>query len=221
MKLAWTFRDPELLERALTHRSWAAENHGAYYENLEFLGDAVLQLLVTDLLFRRFPGWDQGRLSKARQKIVCQPTLAAISAELELGAAVRLGRGEQLDRLRRGDKPRILADVFESVLGALYLDGGLEAVTAEVGERLDARVRRISADALLDPKSRLQELAQQRHVLPEYTLTARTGPDNAPHFEVSVSIDGAAYGPGTGATQREAEQAAARLALTALGAVAS
>lgn len=218
MKLAWQFRDPDLLQRALTHRSWAAENQGGYYENLEYLGDAVLQLLVSDLLYRRFPGWDQGQLSKARQKIVCRPTLAALSAELEIGPAVRLGRGELLDRKHGGDKPRILADVFEAMLGALYLDGGLEAVAGEVGVLLDARVRALSAEALLDAKSRLQELVQQGHVLPEYTVEGRSGPDNAPRFEVYVTVDGTRYGPGCGTTQREAEQGAATVALARLAA---
>lgn len=216
MKLRWAFRDPDLLDRALTHRSWASEHHGGTYENLEFLGDAVLQLLVTDLLLRHHPDWDQGRLSKARQKIVCQPTLAALAAELELGAAVRLGRGEQKDRARSGDKPRILADVFEALLGALYQDGGLEAVVGEVGERLDARVRALSAATLIDPKSRLQELVQQTRGLPTYTLVGRTGPDNDLRFEVWVTVGETRYGPGEGRTQREAETAAARRALADL-----
>jgi ribonuclease III len=216
VKITHVFRDPTLRERALTHPSAASERRVGSYESLEFLGDSVLQLLVTDLLLRARPTWDQGLLSKARQKLVNQAALAELAADLELGGDVRLGRGEAIDRERRGDKPRILADAFEAELGALYLDGGLDVVVAEVGPLLALRVGALDEADLLDPKSRLQQLVQREGGAPAYGEPVRSGPDNALWFAVTVTVRGTTYGPGEGGSHREAEQAAARIALSAL-----
>lgn len=216
MNLSYTFRDPALLQRALTHRSWAAEHTGEYNESLEFLGDSVLQLLATELLLRRHPDWDEGLLSKGRQKLVCQAALVGLADEFGLGAAVRLGRGEQRDRDSRGDKPRILADTFEALLGALFLDGGYPLVVEIVGPSVDARVQSLDIADLLDPKSRLQELLQRKGKRPRYDVPIATGPANELRFQVWVEIEGSRFGPGEGRTRGDAEQAAARIALSAL-----
>jgi ribonuclease III len=208
-RLGYAFVDPGLLEQAVTHRSWCAEHEGEpSNERLEFLGDAVLGVVVTDQLFRDYPRLPEGQLAKTRAEVVSSAALAPMARDLGLGAALRLGRGEELSGGR--DKTSILADALEAVLGAIWLDGGLAAV--------DPVIRRLVADTLrsavagpggADFKTRLQEEAAKRaDALPEYRMS-ETGPDHAKVFDATVSVAGEVWGHGTGRSKKEAEQAAA------------
>jgi ribonuclease III len=204
--------DPGLLERALTHRSWAFENGGVEpNERLEFLGDAVLALVVTDEIFHAHPDEQEGRLAKVRSAAVKTGSLASIARELGLGRYVKLGRGEALSG--GADKDSILADTLEAVLGAVYLDRGF-ATAYDLVERLFARRLDELAGrrAALDFKTALQELSAARfETLPRYELTD-TGPDHEKTFTAEVAVDGRILGHGQGRNKKEAEQRAARQA---------
>lgn len=209
----YRFRDPALLERALTHRSYGQ----AHYERLEFLGDSFLNLVVSELLYERRPHAPEGDLSRLRSRLVRDVTLAEIALELNLGSFLRLGQGE----MRSGGflRESILADVVEALIGAIYLDGGHEAarrfVSRLIGERLDQLP---DAEQLKDPKTRLQELLQAHgHELPEYTVLAESGADHAKSFRVQCAV-GELLSPveAQASSRRKAEQAAARLAHRAL-----
>jgi ribonuclease-3 len=208
------FRDPELLRTALTHPSCAhEEGEGHGNERLEFLGDAVLGLAVGQLLYETYPEWPEGHLSRARAALVNGVALADRARALQLGEHARLGRSE---RRGGGDaKQRILANLFEAVIGALYLDGGLEPVLALVRREFDEALA--SGDALRtrDPKTRLSEWAHAaRRRMPRYRLESDSGVENAEQrFEVSVSFDEEEWGRGTGRTKQAAERAAAERAL--------
>jgi len=225
VKLPYTFRDPALLERALTHPSWAAENGGAHFEQLEFLGDAALDLLASESLLRLRPDWDQGELSKARTWLVNERALAVVAGEWELADALRLGKGELKQRARDGDRARILADAVEAVLGAAWLDAGYARWVAVFGPWMDGRVAALGleeladAEVLKDPKTRLQELAQGRGwPNPDYSEVCSEGPAHELTWTVTVKVRGVARGTGSGRGKRDAEQVAAAAALTALAA---
>nr|WP_283251162.1 ribonuclease III [Rhabdothermincola salaria] len=215
------FGDPHLLVLALTHRSWCAENAGEESnERLEFLGDAVLGLVVADDLFRANPTLPEGSLAKSRAGVVSAPVLAEVGAELELGPVLRLGKGE--DATGGRSKRSILADAVEAVIGAVYLDGGLDAARAVILAQLGARIAAEVADGPggTDHKTKLQELAAQRHdELPAYELTD-DGPDHDKRFYAEVRLEGRVVGRGQGRSKKLAEQAAAGDALSALGAAA-
>jgi ribonuclease-3 len=211
-----------LLDRALAHRSWCAEQPGELSnERLEFLGDAVLGLVVADHVFSTFPDHGEGWLSRARASLVRASTLYSIALDLELGAVMRLGKGELLSGGR--DKPSILADAVEAIIGATYVDGGMDEARALVlhllGHRLDELAERVGPDADPSPndhKSRLQErCAHDGGELPAYTWT-ESGPEHAKTFQVQVRIDGKAVATGTGRSKKQAEQAAAAIALALL-----
>lgn len=204
----YRFRDPGLLARALTHRS----HGGPHYERLEFLGDALLNCVVAELLYRRRPHAPEGDLSRLRSRLVRDSTLAEIASDLNLGEHVQLGVGE----LRSGGHQRasILADVLESVIGAIYLDAGFEAVRTIVLQLFDQREQALpSAERLKDPKTRLQELLQaDGQALPEYRVVGESGADHCKRFEVECSIGGLVEPVRAEAgSRRKAEQAAARL----------
>jgi ribonuclease III len=198
-----------LLDRSLTHRSWAFENGGVEpNERLEFLGDAVLALVVTDELFHANPDAPEGRLAKVRSAAVKTGSLAGVARELGLGRFVKLGRGESISG--GADKDSILADTLEAVIGAVYLELGFPAAYALV-ERLFASrlVGLAEGDAALDFKTGLQELTAARfEVLPRYEV-ADTGPDHEKTFSATVSVRGEVVGRGTGRSKKEAEQRAA------------
>lgn len=204
--------DPGLLERALTHRSYAFEEGlAATNERLEFLGDAVLALVVTDLIYHEMPAAEEGTLAKLRSAAVKTSALAGVARELELGVFVQLGKGETASG--GADKDSILADTFEAVLGAVYLDRGY-AVAAELVERLFAdRLRKLATrGAALDYKTSLQELTAARFdSLPAYQLQEE-GPDHRKRFTAAVTVDGQTLGVGRGGSKKKAEQAAARIA---------
>ena len=208
--------DLELLERALTHRSYAYEHGGLpTNERLEFLGDSVLGLVVTDALFHRHPDLTEGQLAKLRAAVVNMRALAEVGRTLELGRYVRLGRGEEATGGR--DKSSILADTVEALIGAVYLDSGLTAA-AELIHRLvdDLIVASATLGAGLDWKTSLQELTSQTMLgVPEYSVS-ETGPDHAKVFTAAAVIGGVVYGVGQGRSKKEAEAQAAQAAWSVL-----
>ena len=209
----YVFRDPERLAQALTHRSHGARNN----ERLEFLGDAVVNLVMADALCARFPDLAEGELTRLRVRLVRTETLAAVGREIGLGGFLRLGGGE----LKSGgfDRDSILADAMEAVVGAVYQDGGYEAARAMLLDLFAGRLSGIEVHAQVkDAKTALQEFLQARgRERPRYDLVGVTGQDHEQHFEVACLVAGLAPVHGRGATRRHAEQEAARLALKRLG----
>ena len=225
-RLGYRFKSPGLLERALTHSSVVPELHAEHAvdsadaadiqdnERLEFLGDAVLELLAREYLLESFPEWSEGQLSKSRAGLVNAHSLENAARRINLGEHLRLGRGEEKTGGR--EKPALLADAFEAVVAAVYLDAGLGS-TREMLKRLlfeqalEERGERI-ADS--DRKSALQEFLQGNGKPPaEYRLSGESGPDHQKMFEVEVWIDGERMATGEGSTKKEAEQRAAQSAM--------
>ena len=211
-KLAYAFRDAALRERALSHRSVGARNN----ERLEFLGDGLVNLLVAELLYERFTNADEGELTRWRARLVSEPALAGIARELELGEQLRLGPGELKSGGFRRDS--ILADAFEAMIAAIYLDGGLEAIRTFVQDYvLDAPM---SSDedagtdiqpAITNFKSALQELAQSRRLpQPRYAIVRERGPEHSKVFTVEVRVGKEWNGQADGRTKKIAAQRAAR-----------
>jgi ribonuclease III len=213
--------DPELLDLALTHRSYAYEHGGLpTNERLEFLGDSVLGVIVTEALYTRHPDLPEGQLAKLRAAIVNSRALASLARQLDIGAYLKLGRGEEISGGR--DKSSILADAVEAVIGAFYLDRGTDA-TRELVLRLFAELLDDAASlgAGLDWKTSLQELAASMSLgIPEYTVI-ESGPDHEKYFEATARLSGEGVGEGTGRSKKEAEQRAAEQAWTSLSAVTS
>ena len=207
---------PELLERALTHRSYAYENGGLpTNERLEFLGDAVLGLIVTDTLFRAYPDMPEGQLAKLRAAVVNMRALADVARELKLGDYVRLGRGEEGTGGR--DKSSILADTLEALIGAVYFELGLVQADALVHRLFDPVIDRSAGlGAGLDWKTSLQELTASGFLgVPEYQVE-ESGPDHQKFFRATVKVGGRSYGTGAGRSKKEAEQQAAEAAWKAI-----
>jgi len=218
-RLAGYLDDPHLLHRALAHRSYCAEAPGEESnERLEFLGDAVLGLVATEELYRAHPDLPEGDLARMRAAIVSTGTLAQAAAELGVGDAVLLGRGEEASGGR--SKASILADALEALIGATYLAGGLAPARALVldllGERLAAAPR--DAAALGDAKNRLQELAARLGLEPPSYCVEDEGPDHAKRFRASVAVGGRVVGHGEGRSKKAAERAAADEGLAVLAA---
>ena len=218
--IAYRFRDRGLLEHAMTHTSRANEDvSGGVRDNesLEFLGDAVLGFLIADLLFNEFPEHDEGQKSKIKAALVSTTTLARLAERLSLGDHLLLGRGEEKTGGRQ--KQALLADSYEALIAAIYLDGGVEHVRAFVAREFAALVeeaRRVGA-AGQDYKSALQELVQSRNEpLPEYRLIGTIGPDHRKLFQVEVVVNGEPVAEASGTSKKEAEQEAAKLALEKL-----
>ncbi|HET9554986.1 MAG TPA: ribonuclease III [Anaeromyxobacteraceae bacterium] len=219
-RLGVTFADRATALAALTHKSYVNEHRAgglADNERLEFLGDAVIDLAVSHRLMERFPGAREGDLSKMRAAVVDEQGLAAMARELDLGALLRLGRGEELTGGRR--KASLLADAMEAVVAAVYLGDGLDGVLALVDRFLGEAFARAAAGTLdRDYKTQLQEQAQSRlRATPRYRVVAELGPDHAKIFEVEVDLRGEVLGRGAGRSKKDAEQAAAKLAIEALG----
>jgi ribonuclease III len=205
-RLGYAFSDRKLLSTALTHAS-ASNSSAASYQRLEFLGDRVLGLIVTEMLLSAFPGAPEGELAQRLTALVRNETCAEVALELDLGSAIRLGQGEAQSGGRK--KAAILGDVCEAVIGAIYLDGGLEPARKLIEGSWRERMESFTG-TLRDAKTTLQEWAQSRgHATPSYAIVGRTGPDHAPLFEVEVEVEGLAAGRGEGKTRREAEQVAA------------
>ncbi len=220
--LGYQFQNSALLAQAMTHRSWAHEQvapraqHDArnlHNEALEFLGDSILGLIVADYLFKAYPGASEGELSRMKHRLVSEPTLAQASTDLRLGEFVRFGRGEE--KSGGGRKHALLADVFEAVTGAIFLDGGLEAAKNFVELALGAKLSAADpiAAAAADPKTTLQETLQAtRQPGPQYTVIETLGPPHRRMFHVELKWNGGAS-RGEGPTIKAAEAAAARAAL--------
>ncbi|HLV35587.1 MAG TPA: ribonuclease III [Spirillospora sp.] len=213
------FRDPALLEQAMTHRSYLNEQDDpdlSDNERLEFLGDAVLDFVITRVLFARFPDMPEGELTRLRAALVRTDTLAEVAAVLRIGEVLRLGRGEELTGGRQ--RRNILCDAFEALLGALYLDQGLEAAAAFIVPRLMPMVDYILAEGLhIDARSKLQEWSQAVHAqTPIYVVIDEEGPDHEKEFTVEVVIGDQVIGQGQGRSKQLAAQAAARNVLKKL-----
>jgi len=210
----YRFIDPTLLQDALTHRSVGSRNN----ERLEFLGDSVLNLVITSRLYELRPDAQEGDLSRMRARLVRESSLAAVASGLNLGKQLNLGESE----LKSGGFRRtsIIADAFEALLGAIFLDGGYAACRAVILEIFDPLIDGLpSADALKDPKTRLQEWLQARsRPLPEYELQREQGADHAKKFHVSCTLpDDGTVVEAEGSSRRKAEQAAATLVLQLIG----
>jgi ribonuclease-3 len=215
--LGYRFRDPRLLDEALTHKSYVNERRdraSGHNERLEFLGDAVLSLVVSQHLTTAFPQSTEGTLSKLKAGLVSESSLAGAARRMDLGRHLRLGRGEELTGGR--DKPSLLANALEAVIAAIYLDGGLPPAH-EFTLRALADELRTAGDKPVsqDYKTQCQEWSQRTfESLPQYVTVRETGPDHQKQFEVHVLIRGDLFGVGIGSSKKEAEQMAAREALS-------
>lgn len=216
-KIGYEFKNKDLLSNALTHSSYANENreNGVFSnERLEYLGDAVLELISARYIYDMKPAMPEGKMTRLRSELVCEQSLYAVAKELSLGKYLRMGKGE--DKNGGRERPSILADATEAVLAAMYLDGGF-AVADEFIRRMLLNPASIKDKSTEDYKTELQELVQRRadqHIA--YELAGESGPDHNKVFTFRVLINGLLRGEGSGRTKKEAEQAAAREALEAL-----
>ncbi len=207
--IGYQFRNINLLQQALVHSSYANENKMLKEENnerLEFLGDAVLEIVTSYYLFTKYPDMLEGELTKLRASIVCEPTLAKFSNEIQLGEYIKLGKGEENSGGRH--RSSVLSDTIEALIGAIYLDGGLEATTVFVCNTLlkDVEKRKL----FVDSKTHLQELIQKTSEKPlEYVVVGESGPDHNKIFEVVVKHKNKDIGQGSGRSKKAAEQEAA------------
>jgi ribonuclease-3 len=219
LTIGYTFRRVALLDEALTHKSHANEfkhKHGKHNERLEFLGDAVLTLVVSEQLAAMFPDFTEGDLSKIKARLVSEESLAEVARRLDLGSLLRLGRGEELTRGR--EKASLLANVLEAIVAAVYVDGGLEAARGFLRRAFAdefTHLQDLGGPAILhDYKTRLQEWCQKHYdTLPQYIVVKESGPDHQKIFEVQLAIRGDVRGIGVGRSKKEAEQMAAKQAL--------
>ena len=218
-KLNYKFNNIKLLENALTHSSYANEvrNGLTSNERLEFLGDSVLSIIVADYLFLHYKNIPEGDLTKLRASLVCEKSLCGFSRQLELGEFLKLGKGEDKGGGRERDS--ILADAFEAVLAAIYLDGGMQAATKHVLRFIEPELEHRNQHTFKDYKTVLQEIIQRN---PEeyvsYVLKGESGPDHNKVFEVEVHLNSNVIGCGKGKNKKQAEQMAAKQALQLMGA---
>lgn len=211
-KLGYVFRDPELARTALTHSSYANEHHCPSNERLEFVGDSVLGMVVADSLYRQFPEFTEGQMTRQRADLVCESGLWDVAQRVGLGAFLRLGRGEDLSGGRT--RHSILADCVEAIIAAIYLDGGIDSAREFICTHILSKLQNNTATLMRDYKTELQELVQQQPGgSVSYTLTDESGPDHAKVFTTTVSFGGKTAGIGEGHTKKEAEQMAAKDAL--------
>jgi ribonuclease-3 len=205
-----------LLREAVAHRSWCSENPGqASNERLEFLGDAVLGWVVADVVFRKYPELPEGRLTEVRKAVVNAMALAEVAVSIDLGSALLLGKGEMM--AGGAAKPSILSDALEAVIGAVYLDGGVNAVQPLIERLIGPGIEAsVAGDGHADHKTLLQELTARLFEAPPLYVHEDDGPDHAKRFQATVSVGGVTYGVGEGRSKKLAEQAAARQAMEAL-----
>lgn len=217
--LGYEFKNIKILENALTHSSYANEVRSGQTSNerLEFLGDSVLSLIVSDYIFKEFKNIPEGELTKIRASLVCEKSLCGFSRALEIGKYLRLGKGEDSNGGR--ERNSILADAFEAVLAAIYLDGGIEPAKNLVMRFVLPELKNTGEETFKDYKTVLQEIIQQN---PEenvsYILTGESGPDHDKIFEVEVHLNSNVIGKGVGKNKKQAEQMAAKQALELMGA---
>lgn len=214
--LGYRFKDENLAKTALTHSSYANEHKTASYERLEFLGDSVLSVIVSEYLYKNYPDMPEGELTKVRAASVCERSLYAVAEKMDLGRFLYLNKGEELSGGR--ERVSILADIVEASLAAVYLDSDMETakkwVMAHLKEIID---KAVSGKAFKDYKTELQEYAQGTEGLTvEYNLLSETGPAHMKRFEYEVSLGGRVMGRGQGPSKKEAEQLAAKAALEAI-----
>lgn len=217
--LGYTFKNEALLQNALTHSSFANEARGGVSSNerLEFLGDSVLSIIVSDYIYKQFGNLPEGELTKLRASLVCEKSLCGFSRELQMGSFLRLGKGEEKGGGRERDS--ILADAFEAVLAAIYLDSDLETARELVMRFILKELKHTDDEVFKDYKTALQEIIQRN---PEeyvtYILTGESGPDHDKIFEVEVHLNSNVIGKGKGKSKKQAEQMAAKQALSLMGA---
>lgn len=214
--IKYKFKDIELLKKAFTHSSYANEKHIEKYDNnerLEFLGDAVLELVISDYIYALYPKMPEGELTKLRAGTVCEASLAERAADIHISGFIMLGKGEETTGGRHRDS--ILADAFEAVIGAVYLDGGIDAARKHILGQLEGTVGRVRQSLnIIDCKTRLQEEIQKNSKEPiHYEIIGESGPDHDKLFTASVNHNGSMLGEGSGKSKKEAEQAAALDAL--------
>jgi len=219
-KIYYQFSDWELLNQALTHKSYAYEtshNVRNHYEILEFLGDSVLDMVITQLLIKNYPRATEGELSRSRSLLVNTHRLARIAREINLGEYLLLGKGE--DQSQGRFKPTILTCAYEALIGAIYLDGGLKGVTRVIQTHFKKLFSpELNQEIFHDFKSRLQEYVQGSFkTIPEYHLIRESGPPHAKQFVIQIKINGKVYGTGYGKNKKEAQQRAAQATLKQLG----
>ena len=216
--LNYKFKNIQLLKNALIHSSYANENRGNIHSNerLEFLGDSVLSIIVSEHIYNRFPNMPEGELTRLRASLVCEKSLCAFSRELGIGDYLKLGKGEDKNGGRERDS--ILADAFEAVLAAIYLDGGMEAAKKHIMNTVLHDIKHHDDDTFKDYKTTLQEIIQRN---PEesvtYFLIDESGPDHDKRFTVEVHLNSNVIGTGTGKNKKQAEQMAAKQALHLMG----
>jgi ribonuclease-3 len=212
------FENEKLLKQAFTHSSYVNEHRRRPFEDnerLEFLGDAVLELTVSQFLFKKYPTMTEGELTKLRAAIVCEPSLVSFANELGFGKLILLGKGEEMTGGR--ERPALLADVFEAFIGALYLDQGLETVITFLERFVFPKINAGAFSHVMDFKSQLQELIQRDGTgLIEYRVLQEKGPAHNKEFVSKVMLNGEELGIGTGRSKKEAEQHAAQMALEVL-----
>ena len=216
VRLGYTFRDESLLKTALTHPSFGGDHHVPHYQRLEFLGDAVLQLAISRFLFEHYPD-QEGKLSRARARLVCEESLYEASKQLSLGDYVLLSVGEEHSGGR--DKPSILSDVMEAIFAAVYLDGGYDEAEKLILRVLDGPLHNHPVDPKLDYdyKSLLQITTQKEcGKTPVYELVSRRGEAHCPTFVMRVMLDGRELAQGSGSSKQAAQQQAAQIAYTQL-----
>ena len=216
-RIEYSFKNPVYLEEALTHSSYANENPGSLpcNERMEFLGDAVLQIISAEYLFNRFPHMPEGRLTKLRSSLVCTQSLSAFASEIDLGSYLKMGRGETASG--GSFRPSVLEDAFEALIAAIYLDGGMEEAKKFVLRFLTKEVENHHTN-FRDYKSMLQEIIQQN---PDetltYTVVGTSGPDHDKRCDVELRLNSNIIGKGHGTSKKNAEQLAAREALELMG----
>jgi len=218
--LGISFWKREHLKRALMHKSYANENklsHTEHNERYEYLGDAVLELAVSNILFSMFPNHTEGDLSKLRAAVVNEEQLAELARGIRLGDYMFLGKGE--DQTGGRDKPSLLSDAFEAVLGAIYLDRGFDKAAKVIRKTFETAIRQAGGVGYVsDYKTRLQEVVQGKfRTIPRYRMAREIGPDHSKTFEINLFINGEHMSTGLGASKKAAEQDAARLALERIG----
>lgn len=216
--IGYSFHNPELLTEAMTHSSYAHEQHKGmkYNERLEFLGDAVLSIVVSDYIYKHCPELPEGELTKLRASLVCEKSLFDFAKQIDLGSYLRLSNGER--RNGGAKRPSIVSDAFEALIAAIYLDGGMEAARKHILRFVIPEIEQHKNHSFKDYKTALQEIIQKNPGEKlEYRLVGSSGPDHDKHFKVEVCLNSNVIGRGGGRSKKEAEQQAAREALELMG----
>ena len=217
-KIGYTFKNKKLLKIALTHSSFANETGGKFqsYERLEFLGDSVLGIVTSDYIFRTFPNLPEGELTKLRALLVCEKQLCEFSKQLDLKKYIRLSKGER--HCMGQNRPSILADIFEAICAAIYLDSNIESAKKFILKFIVAAIKNPKTQNIQDYKTDLQEIVQKSPGEKiDYVLIQETGPDHNKRFTVEARINNNSVGKGMGKSKKEAEQHAAKSALALMG----